>query len=107
MQRDPSGKKGPAAGGEGAALARFFSLPAAAMPGMLNVQIGGREELLLEGCCGILLYEPGQVLLAARHCRVRVTGRALQLSCLTMDSALVQGQIDAVAFEEGEGEDKA
>ena len=90
---------GPPAREGGAALARVFSMPAGAMPGAVNIQISGRSELLLEGCDGILAYEKEEVRLAARKFVVKITGRELELICLTADSALVQGRIAAVSFE--------
>ena len=97
-KEEPSSSCEPS-GRDSTALARFLSLPVGAMPGAVNLQLSGREELLLEGCNGIIRYEPDQIVLSTRRFMVKITGQQLQLRCLTVDSALVQGQINAITFE--------
>lgn len=57
------------------------------------------REVRMDGCCEIVEYEENTVLVAVAGGQVRFWGQALQLHCLTADSLLLTGELQAVEFE--------
>ena len=58
------------------------------------------REVRMDGCCEILEYEENAVLVAVAGGQVRFWGQGLQLQCLTPDTLLLTGRLQAVEFGE-------
>ena len=84
-------------------LSEMMALPPDVLSEMPVTIIRGREALEVEGCTGILEYEPCLVVLALREDRLTVTGRNLMLADFCERTLTVRGCIASVVFgEEGE-----
>ncbi|MBQ8186350.1 MAG: YabP/YqfC family sporulation protein [Clostridia bacterium] len=84
-------------------LSELMALPVDVLSSMPVTVIRGREELEVEGCTGILEYEPCRVVLSMKEERLTVRGRCLMLSDFTGRTLTVRGCIASVVFgEDGE-----
>ncbi len=82
-------------------LARMLEMPENAMPGgVLHIEFTSSREAVIDGCQGILEYDENKVRLLAGRVEVTFQGHKLQLKCLTLDSAIVEGNITSVQFSE-------
>jgi sporulation protein YqfC len=94
-------KKGKSNNRGASLLARMLEMPENAMPGgVMHIEFTSNREAVIDGCQGIVEYEPHRVRLLAGQVEVTFVGRQLQLKCLTLDSAVVQGHITSVEFSE-------
>jgi sporulation protein YqfC len=62
------------------------------------VEIRGRETVLAEGYCKIVLYSPTQMILANADYSISVCGSGLELRHLSDSAIAVDGRIDRVEF---------
>lgn len=80
--------------------ARALELPAEVYSGMAHLELSGNRELIVDGCRGVLEYDENVIRLNVGKYAVRVTGRGLTIRTLTADSAVVEGYVAAVEFQE-------
>ena len=58
-----------------------------------RVELLGNQQVLVEGCGGILDYQEDWVCLRAGRMRIQLRGRDLQLDCLSESSLVIRGEI--------------
>ena len=78
----------------------FFDLPDGLLGHCTRMEWVDNREVHMDGCCEILEYEENSVLVAVAGGHVRFWGQGLQLQCLTPDSLLLRGRLQAVEFGE-------
>lgn len=86
--------------GIGKKLSEMMALPVDVISGMPVYIIRGREELEVEGCTGILEYEPCRIVLSVKRDRLTVTGECLMLADFRETVLTVRGRIVSIAFGE-------
>lgn len=94
-RREPMQEPAPASKSR---LTKMLELPAAALPGLPQIEISGNQEAVVEGCQGILEYDENVIRLSAGKMSIRFTGRNLQVRVLTQSSAVVAGFLTGVEF---------
>lgn len=63
-----------------------------------QIEFLGNRQVLVEGCGGILEYEPETVKLRTGKYNIRLNGRDLRLKHLTMGVILVEGCLTGLEF---------
>lgn len=81
-----------------ARVERALELPVGALTGAAHIELVGNRRAVVEGCRGILEYTDDTVRLQTGSGAVRFTGRALSMSSLTEDSAVVEGFILSLEY---------
>ena len=88
-------------------LSEFLEIPADQIVRIPVFVIRGKREIEVEGCTGILEYEPGRIVLAVGRDRFTVEGRALELEDFSRGNLYVRGEIVSARFgcagEDGSG----
>ena len=56
-----------------------------------HMEINGNQEVIVDGCSGVLEYDTDVVRIKTGKLIVRFTGRGLVIKCLTADSLVVAG----------------
>ena len=79
-------------------LPAVFDIPGSALSGICHIEMAENREAVVGGCQGVVEYDEHTVKLAAGKMLVKFTGRNLQISILTRDSAVVTGLILSVEF---------
>lgn len=79
-------------------LGELFDIPKAAFSGVMQIELSGNTEAVVDGCTGILEYDENIIKLAGGKMGVKFTGRNLQIKVLTHDSAIIEGFIIGVEF---------
>lgn len=79
-------------------LSQLFDIPQGAMMGVPQIEIAGNREAVIDGCQGILAYDESMIRLACGKQTIAFSGRNLQISALTRDSAVVTGFITRIEF---------
>ena len=69
------------------------------LPMSTYMEVKGNQEVVLEGCRGVLEYDTDVVRVRAGRMILRFTGRRLVIKCLTADSLVVQGFITGIEFQ--------
>ncbi len=90
-------------------LAEFLEIPADQTARIPVFVIRGKREIEVEGCTGILEYEPARIVLAVgkEGDRFTVAGRGLSLEDFSRGNLFVRGEIACARFgaaADGEGE---
>jgi sporulation protein YqfC len=62
------------------------------------MEINGNNEVIVEGCNGVLEYGTDVVRIKAGKLIVRFSGRGLVIKCLTSDSLVVTGYLTGIEF---------
>lgn len=63
-----------------------------------HMEINGNNEVVVEGCSGVLEYDTDVVKIKTGRLIVRFTGRGLVIKCLTADSLVVTGYLTGIEF---------
>lgn len=63
-----------------------------------HMEINGNQEVIVEGCSGVLEYDTDVVRIKTAKLTVRFTGRGLVIKCLTADSLVVTGYLTGIEF---------
>ena len=63
-----------------------------------HMEINGNNEVIVEGCNGVLEYGTDVVRIKAGKLIVRFSGRGLVIKCLTSDSLVVTGYLTGIEF---------
>ena len=79
-------------------LAEILSLPQGTFKNFPSIQIRGNREIIIDGCTGLLSYAQDSILLETKYCRIRISGRALNLNNLTKNILAIRGFIKNVEF---------
>ena len=81
-------------------LAELFEVPADQAARLPVFVIRGKREIEVEGCTGILEYEPDRITLAVGNGRERFTvrGRGLMLEDFSRGTLFVRGEIVSARF---------
>lgn len=62
------------------------------------ISITGNRLAVVDGCDGVMDYDEERVILRTGRLTVRMTGRALRLTSLTENSAVIEGLISGVEY---------
>ena len=65
------------------------------------VELTGRRRVLVEGHRGILGYSREEILVATAEGVLHITGKDLQLCCMSREQLFVSGTVYALVCEEG------
>ncbi len=63
-----------------------------------HMEINGNQEVIVDGCSGVLEYATEAVRIKTGKLIVRFTGRGLVIKCLTADSLVVTGFLTGIEF---------
>ncbi|MGX8700149.1 YabP/YqfC family sporulation protein [Caproiciproducens sp.] len=63
-----------------------------------HMEINGNQEVIVDGCGGVLEYDTEAVRIKTGKLIVRFTGRGLVIKCLTADSLVVTGFLTGIEF---------
>lgn len=63
-----------------------------------HMEINGNNEVIVEGCNGVLEYGTEVVRIKTGKLIVRFSGRGLVIKCLTSDSLVVTGYLTGIEF---------
>lgn len=63
-----------------------------------HMEINGNQEVIVDGCSGVLEYDTDVVRIKTGKLIVRFTGRGLVIKCLTADSLVVTGFLTGIEF---------
>ena len=64
------------------------------------IELHGSHNMIVDGCCGVLIYDECLVKLALRKTVLSISGTELTLEHLTATCASVSGHIQSVIFGE-------
>ncbi|MBQ2726409.1 MAG: YabP/YqfC family sporulation protein [Clostridia bacterium] len=81
-------------------LSELLSLPVDVISGIPVFTVRGREELEVDGCTGILVYEADRVVLSVKGQRMTVKGEKLRLEDFRDTTLTVRGRIVSLSFGE-------
>lgn len=85
-------------------LAVRLDVPADLFEGGLRLDLRGRHTLTVHGCCRILDFTPAEIRLCLRDAVLVVGGARLVCTSYLAGAVSIEGQIDRICFEDGEGE---
>ena len=85
-------------------LAVHLDVPADLFGGGLRLDLRGRHTLTVHGCCRIVDYTPTEIRLALRDAVLSVVGVRLICTSYIAGAVGIEGRIDAIRFEDGEGD---
>lgn len=75
-----------------------LDLPGETLPGQVLVEIAGENRVLIEQHRGIREYSPQQISVCVHYGMVEVSGRGLELRCMSKEQLIICGQIDSVTL---------
>ncbi|MDR1409040.1 MAG: YabP/YqfC family sporulation protein [Oscillospiraceae bacterium] len=67
-------------------------------PGTPRLEMTGNQELLLDGCKGVVAYDENEIRLNLGDLALAVTGADLTMRTLRFEECAITGQIASVAF---------
>ena len=79
-------------------LAEILSFPQGTFRNFPTIQIRGNREITIDGCSGLISYDPAQILLETKYCRICIIGKTMTLNNLTGNVLAVRGFIRNVEF---------
>lgn len=77
---------------------KVLELPVGSLTGAARIEMTSNRRAVVEGCQGIVEYADDVVRMQTGSGLIRFTGRSLSISCLTEDSAVVEGIILSLEF---------
>lgn len=75
-----------------------LELPKNIMPGVVHIEMNGNKEAVVDGCRGVLEYDENIIRLNTGKLIVKFTGSRLMIKTLSLNQALVCGNIVSVDF---------
>ncbi len=78
----------------------FPDLPSTIVGQEPQIELHGTHDMIVDGCCGVLIYDECLVKLALKKTVLSVSGTELTLEHLTPTCASVSGQIQSITFGE-------
>jgi len=85
-------------GGVTERLSDELELPKNVMPGVVHIELNGNKEAVVDGCRGVLEYDENVIRLNTGRLIVRFTGSCLMIKTLSLNQALVCGNIMSIDF---------
>ena len=85
-------------------LATRLDVPSDLWTGGMRMEVRGRNSVVVHGCRRIVGYRPDEVRLQMKTCLVAVRGQRLCCISYLAGAVELEGQIDALCFEDEEGE---
>jgi sporulation protein YqfC len=77
---------------------RVLELPLGSISSAVRIELMGNKKAVISGCHGIVEYNDDLVRMQTGSGMIRFTGRMLSISCLTEDSAIVEGNILSLEY---------
>ena len=78
----------------------FPDLPSTIVGQEPLIELHGMQHMIVDGCCGVLIYDECLVKLALKRTVLSVSGTNLNLLHLSPACASVTGQIQSITFGE-------
>ncbi len=75
-----------------------LELPKTVVPGTVHIEMNGNREAIVDGCRGIVEYDENIIRLNTGKYIVRFTGEGLMIKTLSLNQALVCGNITSIDF---------
>lgn len=85
---------------EKGALPPLLEMPPSILPDYAQLELYGNRELVIDGCKGILEYSEELIRLNLGKNLTKITGRSLQIKCMTASSVVIEGYILSLEFIE-------
>ncbi len=85
-------------GGVTERLSDELELPKNVMPGVVHIEMNGNREAVVDGVRGVLEYDENVIRLNTGRLVVRFAGSCLMIKTLSLNQALVCGNIMSVDF---------
>ena len=79
-------------------LTQELEIPQAALRGVSHMELSGNREAIVEGCKGVVEYDEGIIRLNLGKNIVRFTGTGLSIRTLTLEQAIITGNILSIDF---------
>ncbi|MDD2956344.1 MAG: YabP/YqfC family sporulation protein [Oscillospiraceae bacterium] len=79
-------------------LAQMLDVPQNVFTAFSQICLSGNREAVLDGCQGVLEYEPELIRLNLGDMILQFTGRNLQIKCMTGENVIIEGYILTVSF---------
>jgi hypothetical protein len=86
-------------------LAVKTSLASDSLVGEARIELRGRNTLFMQGCRRILKCSPEEMVMAAKGFAIRIRGQRLICSTYHDGTVSIDGLIESVALDGGEGKD--
>ncbi len=77
---------------------KALELPVGSLSSAARIELSGNRRAVVEGCRGIVEYGDETIRLNTESGIVRFLGRSLSMSCMTEDSAVIEGVILSVEY---------
>ena len=84
--------------GSGAPNSGLTTKEKAALRGVSHMELSGNREAIVEGCKGVVEYDEGIIRLNLGKNIVRFTGTGLSIRTLTLEQAIITGNILSIDF---------
>ncbi len=76
----------------------MLELPVGSLSGAVRIELLGNQRAIVDGCRGIVEYSDGLIRMQTGSGMIRFTGNVLSISCLTEDSAVIEGSILSLEY---------
>jgi sporulation protein YqfC len=77
---------------------RVLELPIGSLSSAARVEFLGNKRAIIDGCHGIVEYSDDLIRMQSGSGMIRFTGTMLSISCMTEDSAIIEGNILTMEF---------
>ena len=77
---------------------KALELPVGSLSDVARIELSGNRRAVIEGCRGIVEYGEETIRLNTGGGVVRFMGRGLSMSCMTEDSAVIEGIILSLEY---------
>lgn len=79
-------------------ISRTLDLPMEILEGLVNLELRGNREAVVEHCEGVLEYQDNQIKIRAGKLTLVFAGRGLRLCCMTDESVVITGYFTSLSF---------
>lgn len=80
-------------------IAHALDVPQNIFSSFSQICLSGNREAVLDGCKGVLEYEPELIRLNLGDKVLQFTGRNLQIKCMSGENVILEGYIISVSFQ--------
>ncbi|NLN81444.1 MAG: sporulation protein [Clostridiales bacterium] len=77
---------------------RVLELPVGSLSSAARIELMGNKRVIVDGCHGIVEYSDDLVRMQTGSGMIRFKGTMLSISCLTEDSAIIEGNILSLEY---------
>ena len=77
---------------------KALELPVGSLSSAARIELSGNRRAVVEGCRGLVEYGDELIRLNTESGIVRFMGRGLSMSCMTEDSAVIEGLLLSVEY---------